>query len=136
MQKNCGENEHGKRNFIISVREIFEIFDTRDILAHTKFWSFSTTERNSSRPQRVNEMTIPKQTLGINIRILGSDGWSSLTLWWPCEFLDRLKDPRRLPGVFLQLCYLYPFFLESSYADLKLHMLMKLLKYGVVRWME
>jgi len=54
MQQNCGENNHCMRCFIISMREICEICDTRDTLAYIKFWSFSPKERDCSRPQRMN----------------------------------------------------------------------------------
>jgi len=68
MQQNCGENNHCMRCFIISMREICEICDTRDTLAYIKFWSFSPKERDCSRPQRMNEMTIMKHTLNIKDR--------------------------------------------------------------------
>lgn len=47
------------------MREICEICDTHDTMAYIKFWSFSTRERDCLRPQRMNEMTILKQTLDI-----------------------------------------------------------------------
>jgi hypothetical protein len=47
------------------MREIWEICGTHDILAHIKFWSFSTKERNCSLPQRMNEMTLLQQPVDI-----------------------------------------------------------------------
>ena len=65
MRQNCGENKHCLRSFITSMREIWEICETQDTLAHIKFWSFSTKERNCSLPQLMNEMTLLQQPLDI-----------------------------------------------------------------------
>jgi hypothetical protein len=92
MQQNCGENNHCMRRFITSMREICEICGPRDILARIKFWSFSTKERDCSRPQRMNEMTIIKQTLDVKDRHFRVRWMEFINSLWPCELLDRLKD--------------------------------------------
>jgi len=99
MQQNCGENNHCMRRFITSMREICEICDIHDKLTHIKFWSFSTKERDCSRLQRMNEITIMKRTLDIkdrHFRVRWMEFVNSMAL--------RITRPTKRPSDFL-VCF-------------------------------